>query len=61
MAKTEAIDLMFPEHKIRAYKRIHELVVAPKKSWGYKRIGGADKKQSEFNMDIEVPQPKIEL
>lgn len=23
VAKTEAIDLMFPEYKIKAYKRIH--------------------------------------
>ncbi len=41
VGKTEAIDSLFPEFKVRAYKRCHEMVIAPKKSWGYKLVGGA--------------------
>lgn len=35
---TQAIDLLFPEKKVTAYKKCHELVVSPKKSWGYKSV-----------------------
>ena len=29
---------MFPEFKVKCYKRYHELIVVPKKSWGYKPV-----------------------
>jgi hypothetical protein len=38
IGKTQAIDLLFPEKKVKAYKKCHELIVAPKKSWGYKEV-----------------------
>lgn len=36
-------------------------MLAPKKSWGYKPIGSAEKKTTQLNMDIEVPKLNIEL
>lgn len=53
MGKTQAIDLLFPEHKVTAYKKCHELIVAPKKSWGYKCVYELKKEKNET---IEVPQ-----
>ena len=44
IGNNEAIDKLFPEFRVKAYKRRHELVVAPKKSWGYRNIGGGEKK-----------------
>lgn len=38
IGSTQAIDLLFPEKKVKAYKKCHELIVAPKKSWGYKEV-----------------------
>lgn len=36
-------------------------MLAPKKSWGYKSIGSAEKKATQLNMAIEVPKLNIEL
>lgn len=38
VGKTQAIDLLFPERRIKAYKKCYELIVAPQKSWGYKPV-----------------------
>jgi hypothetical protein len=61
LGSTEPIDLLFPDHKVKAYKRCHELIVAPKKSWGYRPVGGTEKKEEETSMDIEVPNIDVEL
>lgn len=52
---------MFPGHKVKAYKRRYELIVAPKKSWGYTAMPGGDRKQSELNFDFEMPKIDLQL
>ena len=52
---TTAIDLLFPEHRVRAYRKCHELIVAPKKSWGYKRIHELPREKVEFEGAPAMP------
>jgi hypothetical protein len=38
VGKSQAIDQLFPEKRVKAYKKCYELVLAPQKSWGYKPV-----------------------
>lgn len=71
IGNTQAIDTLFPEKRIQAYKKCYEVIVAPKKSWGYKCVYDAKKEKpdtiyvpplnyGEVQLDEEI-RKKIEV